>query len=93
MNHPNNTSILNVNIPNNINTEESLNSNINLNDGNQNQTNQKKKKKNLERKIENEAGNGAINLYKLGDVKLAEIHSYANRPLKKLNELDRNCNF
>ena len=47
----------------------------------------------MERKIENKADDGAINLYKLGDVKLAEIHSSANEPLRKLNEPDRNCDF
>ena len=66
-------------------------------DGNQNPTNPKKKKKkkakHLERKNETEADEGAFNLYKLGDVKLAEIHSSANRPLRKLNEPDGNCTF
>ena len=90
MNNPYEPNILNVK------TQEYLNINENFVDENQNQTNQKKKKKKkkyLERKIEIEADDGTFNPYKLGDVKLAEIHSSANRPLRKLNEPDGNCTF
>ena len=91
MNNPHDQNILNVN------SEKNPISNENFVDGNQNPTNPKKKKKrkdkHLERKNETEADDGAFNLYKLGDVKLAEIHRSANRPLRKLKEPDGNCTF
>ena len=87
--------ILNVNMQNNYpGGYQNPNSTSTFADGNQNPTKKKKKKaKHLERKNETEADDGAFNLYKLGDVKLAEIHSSANRPLRKLNEPDGNCTF
>ena len=45
----------------------------------------------MERKNETEADDGTYNPYKLGDVKLAEIHSKAYRPLRKLKDPDENC--
>ena len=99
MNNPTDQNILNVNMQNNYNpgAYNIPNSTANFVDGNQNPTNPKKKKKrkdkHLERKNETEADDGAFNLYKLGDVKLAEIHRSANRPLRKLKEPDGNCTF
>ena len=99
MNNPYDQNILNVNMQNNYNPGgyPHPNSTTNFVDGNQNPTNSKKKKKkkvkHLERKTETEASDGAFNLYKLGDIKLAEIHSSANRPLKKLKDPDANCTF
>ena len=99
MNNPYDQTILNVNMQNNYNPGgyPNPNSTTNFAEGNQNPTNPKKKKKkkakHLERKNETEASDGDFNLYKLGDIKLAEIHSSANRPLKKLKDLDQNCTF
>ena len=99
MNNPYDPNILNVNMQNNYNPGEypNLNSTENFVDGNQNLSNstkkKKSKKKHLERKTATEADDGTFNLYKLGDVKLAEIHSSANRPLRKLNDPDANCTF
>ena len=91
MNNPHDQNILNVN------SEKNPISNENFVDGNQNPTNPKKKKKrkvkHLERKNETEDDDGTFNIYKLGDVKLAEIHRSANRPLRKLKEPDGNCTF
>ena len=99
MNNPYDQNILNVNMQNNYNPGgyQNPNSTTNFADGNQNPTNPKKKKKkkvkHLERKNETEASDGAFNLYKLGDIKLAEIHSSANRPLRKLKDPDETCTF
>ena len=99
MNNPYDQNILNVNMQNNFNpgAYPNPNSTANFVDGNQNLSNSKKKKKSkkkhIERKNETEADDGTFNIYKLGDVKLAEIHSSANRPLRKLNEPDGNCTF
>ena len=99
MNEPYNQNILNVNMQNNFNSGgyPNPNSTTNFADGNQNPTNVKKKKKSkqkhLERKEETEATDGAFNLYKLGDINLAKIHSSANRPLRKLKDPDENCTF
>ena len=96
MNNPYDQNILNVNMQNNVNTEEDPISNENLVYGNQNPTNSRKRKKkkvkHLERKI-SEDDDGGFNLYKLGDIRYAEIHSSANRPLRKLKEPDEICSF
>ena len=47
----------------------------------------------MERKNETEEDDHTYNDYKLGDVKLAEIHKSANRHLRKLKEPDGNCTF
>ena len=79
---------------NNVNVNSESNP---ISNGNQIPTNSKKKKKkkvkHLERKNETEDDDGTFNLYKLGDVKLAEIHRSANRPLRKLQDIDENCTF
>jgi len=99
MNNAYDQNVLNVNLQNNYSPGGFPNpsSTTNFVDGNQSPTNTKKKKKgkkkHLERKDETVADDGTFSLYKLGDVKLADIHSSANRPLRKINEPDGNCDF
>ena len=47
----------------------------------------------MERKDETEVTDKKFNLYKLGDVRLAENHGSANRSLRKIKDVDETCEF
>ena len=53
----------------------------------------KGKKKGFKRKDEVNVQDNSFNIYKLGDVELAERHGSANQPLKGLKKLDDKVNF
>ena len=66
--------------------------NLNFNE-NKPKKKKKKKKKGVKRMDEVKVQDNSFNIYKLGDVELAERHGSANQPLKELKKLDDKVNF
>ena len=80
---------LNLNYSNNINNMINQNSSIKFGEEDPEKSKSKKKKKGLKRFSQIVSQDETFNIYGLGEIKYAELHGKANRPLKQItDELD-----